>query len=164
VQALLTHVYTLRFAYAASDFVRRWQPSVDRPLSPAEQALYDAYYPQHYEDNLRAILTLAKQRYPHVVVMNLATLTNDSPTPSELARAHYPTGMDRNMRKLDRLVRQYNGVVAAVAAEQHVPMLDLYALSTRTRPRLLHRQLPSRPSGRGPHRRAGRGRDRARRR
>lgn len=128
VQALLTHVYTLRFAYAASDFLRRWQPSVDRPLSPAEEALYDGYYPQHYEDNLRAILTLAKQRYPHVVVMNLATLTNDSPTPSELARAHYPTGMDRNMRKLDRLVRQYNGVVAAVAAEQHVPMLDLYGL------------------------------------
>lgn len=128
VQSLLTRVYTLRFAYAASDFLRRWQPSVDRALSPEEQALYDAYYPQHYEDNLRAILTLAKQRYPHVVVLNLATLTNADPTASELARAHYPTGMDRNMRKLDRLVRQYNQVIAKVAAELDVPVIDLYAL------------------------------------
>jgi lysophospholipase L1-like esterase len=128
VEELLTHVYTLRLGYAVGDFVRHWQSSVYRPLSPSDQQVYERYYPQHYEDNLRAILALAKQRYPHVAVMNLATLTNDDPTPSELARAHYPTGMDRNMRKLDLLVRRYNEVVAAVAAEQHVEVVDLFGL------------------------------------
>ena len=128
LEQLLTHVYSLRFAYAARDYLRHWESSVDRPLSAADEALYRSYYPQHYADNLRAILSLGKQRYPHVVVMNLATLTNADPTPSELARAHYPTGMDRNMRKLDLLVSRYNEVVAAVAAEEQVPLVDLHAL------------------------------------
>ena len=128
VQEALTHVYSLRFLYAAGDLWRRRQPSVERALTPDEEQLYASYYPQHYEDNLRAILALAKTRYPHVVLMNLATITNDHPTASELARAHYPTGMDKNMRKLHRLVGTYNEVAARVAREAGVPLLDLYAL------------------------------------
>lgn len=125
VQSLLTHLYTLRFAYAAQEFVRRWQPSVDRPLTPAEERLYGDYYPKHFEDNLHAILALAKSHYPHVAVLNLATLTNDHPTASELARAHYPTGMDKNMRKLDKLVGTYNAVIDQVAAAEGVDEIDI---------------------------------------
>jgi len=128
VQELLTHVYTLRFLYAARDIVRRRQPSIDAPLSADDEALYASYYPKHYEENLRAIVARARSRYPHVVLLNLATITNADPTPSELARAHYPTGMDKNMRKLDRLVGVYNGVVARVAADQEVPLIDVHAL------------------------------------
>ena len=128
VQRFLTQVYTLRLVYAAQQLLRHREPSVDHPLSAADERLYDDYYPTHYEENLRAILTLAKQHYPNVVIMNLATITNPHPTPSELARAHYPTGMDKNMRKLDRLVRTYNQVVDRVAAEQQVERIDLQGL------------------------------------
>ena len=128
VQSLLTHVYTLRLLYAAQDFWRHSRPSVDTPMSVADARLYADYYPQHYEDNLRAILALAKSRYPNVFVMNLATITNPVPTESELRRAHYPTGMDKNMRKLDRLVATYNDVVTKVAAEEQVEVIDLHAL------------------------------------
>ena len=127
-QSLLTHVYTLRLLYAAQDFWRHSRPSVDTPLSAADERLYADYYPQHYEDNLRSILALARSRYPNVFVMNLATITNAKPTESELHRAHYPTGMDKNMRKLDRLVGIYNEVVAKVAAEEQVEVIDLHAL------------------------------------
>lgn len=128
VQSALTHVYTLRFVYSLQDWVRRWRPSFDRPLDAAERRLYDDYQPRHFEANLQAILRLAKSRYPRVVAMNLATITSDHPTPSELARAHYPTGMDKNMRALHRLVRTYNESIARVAAQEQVPVIDLYAL------------------------------------
>jgi lysophospholipase L1-like esterase len=128
IQAALTHVYTLRFLYASEAILRHFQTSFDRPLTPAEAKLYDSYYPEHYERNLRAILEEAKKRYPKVYITNLATITNAHPTESELRRAHYPTGMDKNMRKLDRLVATYNEVVAKVAADEHVEMIDLHHL------------------------------------
>ena len=128
VQSMLTHVYSLRLLYAAQDFWRHSRPSIDAPMSAADERLYAEYHPQHYEDNLRAILALAKARYPNVFVMNLATITSPSPTESELRRAHYPTGMDKNMRKLDRLVGTYNAVVAKVAAVERVDVIDLHAL------------------------------------
>ncbi len=128
LQWLLTHVYSLRFLYSVQDFLRHAKPGFDAPLSESDAELYGRYYPQHYEDNLRAILALAKARYPNVVIMNLATLTSDHPSASELQRAHFPTGMDKNMRKLDRLVEVYDGVVAKVAAEAQVELIDLHAL------------------------------------
>jgi lysophospholipase L1-like esterase len=127
-QKLLTNVYSLRLIYAAQDYFRRSEPSVDVPLSPADEKLYADYQPAHYDQNLRAILQLAKRRYPNVLIMNLATITNAHPTEHELATAHYPAGMDKNMRKLDLLVRKYNDVVATVAAAEGVEMLDLHAL------------------------------------
>lgn len=128
VQRVLTQIYTIRFAYALQHLWRRATPSVDRPLTPEEESRYGAYYPTHYEENLRAILRLAKSRYPNVVIMNLATITNTSPTEHELRTAHYPTGMDRNMRLLHQLVLTYNGVVDRVSAEEGVAKLDLFAL------------------------------------
>jgi len=107
---------------------RRLTPSVDEPLSPEDQERYASYYPTHYEENLRAILARAKSLYPTVAIMRLATITNPNPTAQELQLAHYPTGMDKNMRKLHMLVLRYNEVVDKVAAEQDVPRIDLFAL------------------------------------
>jgi lysophospholipase L1-like esterase len=127
-QRLLTNVYTLRLIYAAGDLVRRSAPAVDAPLEPEDARLYGEYDPAHFRENLTAILELAKRRYPNVLIMNLATITSDDPTEHELRTAHFPTGMDKNMRKLDLLVRKYNDVVAEVAREQGVELIDLHTL------------------------------------
>jgi lysophospholipase L1-like esterase len=128
LQRALTHLYSLRFLYALQQVLRQREPTVDAPLSPADRALYDAYRPEHFYANLREILALAKTRYPHVVIMNLATLTSADPLPDEMRRMHFPTGMDRNVRKLDLLVAKYNEAVRTVAAEEQVPVIDLHAL------------------------------------
>lgn len=128
VQRFLTNVYTLRLLYASQQLVRRLSPSVYEPLAAADEALYAGYYPTHYEENLRSILRLAKSRYPNVLLMNLATITNDDPTEWELETAHYPTGMDKNMKKLHGLVQRYNDVVAKVAREEQVELIDLYRM------------------------------------
>ena len=128
IQRVLTQIYTLRLLYAAEQMWRHTTTSVDEPMSPADAQLYATYYPTHFEENLRAILTLAKRRYPNVAIMRLATITNDHPTEAELRLAHYPTGMDKNMRKLHALVSRYNEVIDGVAAEQQVPTIDLFAL------------------------------------
>jgi lysophospholipase L1-like esterase len=128
LQRVLTHLYSLRFLYAFQQVLRQRETTIDAPLSPAEQVLYDAYRPDHFYANLREILGLAKRRYPHVTIMNLATLTSADPLPDEMRRMHFPTGMDRNVRKLDLLVSKYNDAVRTVAAEEKVPVLDLHAL------------------------------------
>ena len=128
LQRLLTGSYSVRLFYALQDVVRRWQPTLDEPLEDRERELYERYVPAHFEENLRSMLQLAKARYPNVLVMNLATLTSDGPTPDELQRMHFPVGMSKNVRKLDRLVRSYNEVVEAVARTEGVPRIDLHAV------------------------------------
>ncbi len=128
LQRLLAGSYSVRLFYALQDVVRRWQPTLDEPLAARERELYERYSPAHFEENLRAILELARARYPSVWVMKLATLTSDAPTPDELRRMHFPVGMSKNVRKLDRLVRSYNEVVEAVARAQGVPRIDLHAV------------------------------------
>jgi lysophospholipase L1-like esterase len=125
---VLTNVYSVRLVYALQRVIERWMPTVNEPMSSADQALYDAYRPGHFYDNLRAILRLAKERYPRVYVMNLATITSDDPTEWEMRTAHFPTGMSKNMRKLHVLVQKYNRAVADVAREEGVPLIDLFAL------------------------------------
>lgn len=126
LERIVSNIYTVRIFYALQRYMRHKQPTVDAPLNPADEAIYDAYYPSHFDENLRAVLTDARQRYPHVYVANLATITNSDPTPWELETAHFPTGMDKNIRKLDRLVATYNEVVEKVAREEGIPMVDLH--------------------------------------
>ena len=128
MQRLLSNVYSIRFLYAAQRVLAHRAPAVSQPRSAADQAVYDHYRPTQFYDNLRAILTLAKTRYPRVYIMNLDTLTNDDPTDWELRTAHFPVGMDKNMHKLHVLVGAYNRVIQQLAAEEGVPMIDLYSL------------------------------------
>jgi lysophospholipase L1-like esterase len=127
LQQLLTGSYSVRLFYALQEVLRRWQPAENEPLVGRARELYDGYEPWHFEENLRAILALAKQRYPNVVVMNLATLTSEDPTPDELRRMHFPVGMGRNVRKLDQLVHSYNEVVEELARTEGVLLVDLHA-------------------------------------
>lgn len=128
VQRFLTHVYSLRLLYAAQVMIDKRRPAFDRPLDERERALYAGYRPEHFYTNLRAILTLAAQRYPNRYLITMATLTNDQPTPDQLMRAHFAKGMDENMRKLGLLVAAYNQAIRTVAAEQGVPVIDFFTL------------------------------------
>lgn len=127
-QRLISNLYSLRFLYALGRSIRRYQPAVHEPMSAEDQRLYDNYWPHHFEENLRRILELASERYPGVYVMTLATLTSEDPSPDELARAHFPVGMDKNMTKLHQLVQTYNRAIVRVAAQTGVSVLDLYSL------------------------------------
>jgi lysophospholipase L1-like esterase len=127
LQQVLTRSYSVRLFYALREVLGRWQPTENEPLVGSARELYDAYEPRHFEENLRAILQLGKQRYPSVVVMNLATLTSEEPTEDELRRMHFPVGMSRNARKLDRLVHSYNEVIEEVARTEGVLLVDLHA-------------------------------------
>lgn len=128
LQKLLSNIYLVRISYASQRFLRRYEPAFDAPLSPEDERLYDEYYPQHYYENLDAILRLAKQRYPRVFVINLASITSENPTQYQLDTAHFPVGMDKNMRKLHRIVLRYNETIDRVAREVDVPVIDIYSV------------------------------------
>lgn len=125
LQRLLADCYTIRFAYLMEQIAHRSRPVVDEPLTPEDDALYRSYDPAHFRDNLRAILRHARMRYPHVFLCTLAGLPGDQPLPEEMARMHFPLGMDRNARKLDRLVTTYNEVVRETVAGEGVKLVDL---------------------------------------
>ena len=128
LQRVLSNIYSIRFLYAFQSYASRWKPSFYGPMSPEDTALYDAYEPRHFDENLRAIVSLALRRYPHVYVASIATITNDQPDEYALATAHYPTGMDRNMKKLHQLVMKYDRVVREVAGDLGAELLDFHAL------------------------------------
>lgn len=128
LERALSSLYTPRFFYAAAEVLRHYESTVNRALSPQEEALYAAYRPDHFYNNLHAILSLARRRYPRVYVMTLATITNADPTDEEMRKAHFPTGMDRNIHKLDVLVSKFDDAVRTVAREENVPLIDLHAL------------------------------------
>lgn len=127
LERILSDFYLVRIPYALQRYLKHGQPSRNAPLSEEEVLRYAEYYPRHFEENLRAILDQAKARYPKVYVANLATITNPDPTEWELETAHFPAGMDKNMRKLDMLVHTYNRVIDDVAASEGVPVIDLYS-------------------------------------
>lgn len=126
-QRVLSQFYTPRLAFALIRLVQRYEETVNQPLTAEEEALYAEYYPHHYEENLRQILSLAKRRWDHVYVSNLATITSDDPTAEEMRTAHFPIGMSKNVRKLHHLVTVYNRVIEEVAASENVPMIDLFS-------------------------------------
>lgn len=128
LQRLFSHVYTGRLLFAALRVHERRQPAFHRPLDAAELRLYDSYEPTHFVENMTAILRRARERYPAVYVMNLATLTSDDPTESELRTAHFPVGMGKNMAKLHHLVWTYRRAIDEVARREGVPVIDLYPL------------------------------------
>ncbi len=128
VQKALTEVYSVRLLFALGHVLRRMSPTTNHPMSPEDEALYAAYRPVHFVENMHAILRLAKERYPHVHVMNLATITSDDPTEDEMRRAHFPTGMDKNIKKLHVLVRKYSEAVDQVARDQGLEVIDLFSL------------------------------------
>ncbi len=127
-QRALTYVYSLRLLFAAQFLLSKYEATVDAPLDETEHALYDNYRPHHFYDNLRAILQFAKKLYPHVYLMTMSTITNDSPTPEEMRKAHFPKGMSKNLRKLGVLVAAYNQAIRTVAREENVPILDFFEL------------------------------------
>lgn len=137
LERLFANVYLVRVPYALARFMGRFEPAFDAPLREEDAQLYDDYDPQHYYENLSAILTLATERYPRVFVMNLATLTSEDPSRHQLETAHFPVGMDKNMRKLHRLVRRYNETIERVAKESGVPVIDLYSAFQNDEARLL---------------------------
>ena len=96
---------------------------------------YEAYEPRHFDENMGAILSLALRRYPHVYVARMATITNDHPEEHELATAHYPTGMEKNMKKFHLLVMKCDRVVREVAHDLGVELLDFHALFDNTEAR-----------------------------
>jgi lysophospholipase L1-like esterase len=128
IQRVLSHVYSLRMLFATEFLLSRYQPTVNAALDERERTLYDNYRPQHFYNNLHAILRLAKKRYPHVYVMTMATITNGSPTPDELRKAHFPKGMSKNVHKLDIAVTAYNEAIRTVARDEDVPVLDFFDL------------------------------------
>ena len=128
LQRVLSHVYSVRFLYAFQLWLAHRQPTLNEPMDARTRALYEAYDPAHFRENLRRILQIAGERYPNVYLATLATITNDDPTEWELRTAHFPTGMARNMTMLHSLVGKYNAVVREVAAAQGVPRVDLYTL------------------------------------
>jgi lysophospholipase L1-like esterase len=127
IQRVLSNVYTIRFVYAVQRYRQRSTPARYGELTAEERALYAAYEPDHFVENMRAILARAKERYPNVYVGSIATITNEDPTASELATAHFPVGMGKNMKKLHLLVMKYDAAVRAVAAETGVEVLDFHA-------------------------------------
>jgi lysophospholipase L1-like esterase len=128
LQRALSEIYTGRFVYAAQQVLRRYQTTINEQMTAEERPLYEEYRPDHFYENMHAILQLAKSRYPRVYVMNLATITNEDPNEFELRTAHFPSGMNKNMTKLHYLVGKYNVAVEAVAEEEGVPLIDLYHL------------------------------------
>lgn len=127
LQQLIANIYLVRVSYALRSFLRRYEPAFDAPLSQEDERLYSEYYPMHYHHNLAAILRLAVERYPLVFVTNLATITSDNPSQDQLDRAHFPIGMDKNMRKLHRLVLRYNEAIERVGRETGVAVIDVYS-------------------------------------
>ena len=108
LQRALSNVYLIRFLYAFQRYRQHSEPAFYEPLSQDHASIYTAYRPNHFDENLRAILELAKQRYRHVYVASMATITNNHPDEHELATAHFPIGMDKNVKKLHLLVRIKN--------------------------------------------------------
>lgn len=127
LQRWISDIYSLRLVYVLEDFLQHLQPAVNEPLRGETAELYERYYPEHFERNLRHILRKGWGIYEHVYVVNLATITSEDPTPQEMRRAHFPTGMGKNFRKLHRLVRTYNEAVAAAAEATGTQVIDLYA-------------------------------------
>lgn len=128
MQKIISNIYLFRIVYVLQFFLRKYQPVVDVPLSERDTALYDSFYPTHYEKNVSQIVNTAKKNGVRVVLLNFATFINDDMKKDELKRLHFPKGMDKNVDKYRMLQKIYFRALEKVARENDVPIWDIASL------------------------------------
>jgi lysophospholipase L1-like esterase len=128
VQRALSHCYLLRALYVPIGSWERSRPVSQDPLTDEDLDRYTQFYPDHYEKHLRDVINLAKSRGRSVLLLNFATLINDSPTEDELARMHFPRGMGKSLPKAQMLMNAYRTALAKVSQQTQTPIVDIAAL------------------------------------
>src|ERR1043166_3861652 len=121
LQRAILHVYLLRSLYALQSlWGRRGDVSLE-PLSPEDAKKYGEFYPSHFENNLRAVIDLAKSRGRTVRILNFAGLIVAHPTPEELKLIHFPRGLSKQLPKYQALLGDYRKALSTVAETTHTP-------------------------------------------
>jgi len=128
IQRAILHCYLLRSLYVVQGYWQRSRPFDAGPLTDAEAKPYRDFYPDHFQENLIAVIRLAQSRGRSVRLLNFAGIVRESPTADEQRRMHFPRGMGRRLQKYLLLIHAYDSALLKVAAETGTPILDIASL------------------------------------
>lgn len=128
-QRTISQCYLLRSFQYFSTYRRQGELVSFEPFAgSAARQYYRSAVPDHYMDNMRAIIELAERRGRRVFVLNRPTLVCDQPTEDEQRRMHFPVGMGRRLAKFLLLIHAYDSALEKVARDKNVPIIDLKSL------------------------------------
>ncbi len=128
LQKALINCYLLRSCLVLQGYRERGRPFVTDPMSPEDAARYGAFYPAHFEENVREILKRARGRGRPAFVLNFPGLLTPSPTEDEKGRMHFPRGMGRHLAKYLALKDAYLRALRKAGGEEKASFVDLEAL------------------------------------
>lgn len=129
LQRQMARCYLLRYLNYRQQLGSRDRPVSLAPLSRDEARDFHAWsYPAYFEQNLLAIVGLARSRNRQVFLLNYATLLDDSPTEDEQARMHFPAWMDRRLPLFLTYVDSHEAALLRVAGATNTPIIDIKSL------------------------------------
>ncbi len=131
LQRQVARSYLMRYLSFRQQVPSRDQPVALAPMSDAEMRDFRAWsYPAYFEQNLIAIIGLAKSRHRRVFLLNYATLLTDSPTEDEQRRMHFPAWMDRRLHVFLSYIEAHELALARVSRTTDTPIIDIKSLFT----------------------------------
>jgi len=98
------------------------------PLNAEEAKLYGDYYPEHFEENLTAIIKLAQSRHRRIFLLDLADVVTESPTPDEQRRIRFSRGLEGRVYKYLAVKKSYTAALTAAAEKTDTPIIDIASL------------------------------------
>jgi lysophospholipase L1-like esterase len=124
-EKMILNIYLLRSLYVIQGYIERAQALSFEPLTGDDLKTYSEFYPQHFEDNLKTVIGLAKAKGRIVRMLNYGGLVVENPTPEEQPKIHFPRGMGRRMPKYLALLNAYKKVLQKVSIETNTPIIDV---------------------------------------
>ena len=140
LQRALVHSYILRSTYVVKGYMERRRPVSLHSLSEEDARRYIEFYPIHFQENIEAIVRLAKSRDRLVFLLNYAGLVSSaSPTEDELARMHFPRNIGKSLPKYRLLKASYDRALQTVSENTRTPIIDIESLfSTPEQRKVFH--------------------------
>lgn len=125
---LMEHVYFLRLPGAVTARLEKSRPVDTSPLTPEEIRILDGFTPRHFEVNLESLTRKLEARGSVVYLVVPAGLITYPPTPEELAKMHFPSGMGNKVEIYKSVYEKYVAALGRVSATTGAGLIDLRAL------------------------------------
>lgn len=130
IQKAFLNCYLLRSLYVIRGHWQRRGDVSFEPLTGEEKEIYESFYPTHFEENLLAVIRLAKAKDRKVRILNYAGVVVESPTPDEQRRMHFPRGMGKRLCKYLALKGAYLKAIDTVASQTDTAVIDIASFFT----------------------------------
>lgn len=122
---LMERSYAARIPYFFLGRMEQSRPIDLSPLTDAERAILETFYPQHYEDNLETLIRRLQEAEASTFLISLTGLIALDPDEQEIAIMHMPRNLGRKLSLYKAIHSKYQQALLKVSRQTGTPIVDM---------------------------------------